>query len=207
MADLTYTTQDVTLFDNESDNHADINIAHELQTRDDDANTQLEEISNNTKDIHHYQEAGEAFYITYGATLTSKDTEYKLILITNPNGSGKDVEFQEYEISAVSVISGSYVKLRQYANPTITTNGTTLAQVNARVGNTNTSGINTYYLPTTSANGTLITYQVSTLPSPFRSEQWLGTGLMPNNSMLFTAEATTNGTSIQITIKYASYTD
>lgn len=36
MADLTYTTQDVTLFDNESDNHADINTDHELLVHDTD---------------------------------------------------------------------------------------------------------------------------------------------------------------------------
>lgn len=206
MADIPNPTQNVTIYD-EAGFKAEVNVDNELQTRDDDANVQLEEIAGNTKDVHHYQEMGEAFYITYNVVLTNKDTQYDTILITNPNGSGKDLEIQHIEIAPVTIGGGVYAKLRLYGDPTITTNGITLAQYNAQVGNTNTSGVNTFTLPTISARGNLLSYQASTLLEPYRAEHWLGTGLIPNHSILLTTEATSNGTSVQITVKYVSYTD
>jgi hypothetical protein len=207
MADLPNPTQDVTLFDNESDNYADITDDNELSVLDAQSLAELVEILKATKNIHYYQEYEQAFYVTYQATLTSKDTLYPIILFHNPSASGKEFEIQHIDISAVAVSTGAYVKIRLYSNPTVTANGTALTQVNATVGSVVTSGINIYSVPTISANGDLMSYQASQLMQPYRVEHWLGTGLLEDNRILLSAEATSNGTVISVTVKYVSYDD
>jgi hypothetical protein len=204
MADIQYPTSNMTLYDEMGNvvgvlQNAETGL-YELHTADD-------LVLKANKNPHWYQEYGEAFFVNYQATLASKDTEYDIMLITNPNGSGKAFEIDYGEISAVSVSAGSSVKTRLYQNPTITTNGTALTQYNASIGDANTSGINIFTLPTIAARGGLFQYSSSQLVNPSEKRHNLALGVEENNSMLITLEATSNGTSVNISIRYVAYTE
>lgn len=106
-------------------------------------------------DIGGHMRAGYAFSASTNFISISGTSEVAMFLIKNPGGSGRDMKFHTIAFGADSNSSRGIFKF--YAQPTITSNGTSLSASNNRIGDATTSIAEVYFTPTISANGTFIT--------------------------------------------------
>lgn len=90
--------------------------------------------------------------ITSGAVGGAETAQF---LISNPSNSNKRMKI--YQITLGTNVSTNNNIFRMYANPTVTSNGTSLTPVCLHVdGQSTASSINVYKVPTVSANGSLM---------------------------------------------------
>lgn len=124
------------------------------------------------------------------------------ILIRNPNGSGKIAYF--YLVKAGVQINNVFITYKIFANPTITTNGTTQTPQSLNVGGgAGAASILINTLPTVSASGTAL---VNGLMSQNGTSVTLTEdgiiGLNPNNNLLITANPQSNNRVSAISIQW-----
>ncbi len=197
MADLTNVTQDVTLFDNESSNYADITDAHELKVY---VGNQL----TTTDAWEEYVRSNKGYAVSYNSTIAGKDlTPY--LLLSNPASSGYNliVKSVGMSINAPATISSFYL----YKNPTVTANGTSLTEVNLHTLSTTGVGV-AYGAPTTSANGSLVAgYTLgSSGASNFRLDTELGIYIDEGGYFMVAVDPEANNTTYNVNIWWAEDT-
>lgn len=133
----------------------------------------------------------------------SSGTDNPAILIRNPNGSGKIAYF--FVASAGVQINNVFVTYKIFANPTITTNGTSQTPASLNVGGgAGAASILINTLPTISANGTvLVAKLMSQNGTTVEMTQNGIIALNPNNSMLITANPQSNNRVSAYTLHWA----
>jgi hypothetical protein len=194
MADLQNVTQDVTLFDNESSNYADITADHELKVY----------VGNQialTDAWETYVKENNGYAVNYSATIAGKDlTAY--VLIANPASSGKNIIIKQVGISmnAAATISTFYL----YKNPTVTTAGGALTEVNLHTIATTGIGVATS-APTVSSFGSLLAAYTlgSSGFSVLNLDTQLGIYIDEGGYFLVAIDPETNNTTYNTTIWWA----
>lgn len=148
MSDLPNTTQDVSIFDNESSNYADVTDDHELLTHDPDVLTALEDLTAATA-WQTYGRFNQAFCASHELTLGSSG-QADVFLIKNPTASGISARIKDMVFGVQTPSTG--ITFRIYRDPTVTSDGTAHSEVNFR--DTSVTGlVQTFFLPTISARG------------------------------------------------------
>jgi hypothetical protein len=185
MADLSKTTADVTIFDNESDNYADVTANHELLVRDNGDFTDGDRWQYLVKN-------GLAFSTITNFVTISGQLETDFILMLNPNASGKTVYFNDIIYTYNKGSGISIVKF--YRNPTITTNGTSQTINKKLLSQSASSVCSVYYAPTISNRGTLREIVGQSAVGSFIFEPHLGKCLEANESLLISITPAANNT-------------
>jgi hypothetical protein len=155
-------------------------------------------------------EAGEtlalrAYQTTCEYEMNSTSTEYPIILVRNPSGSGKKIFIKDIYFTCLNG-SGKNAILRIYSSPTVTANGTTLTPHSMFIGGgapTATTLVTT--VPTVTANGTKISVAASTNEQATLTYNW-GLVLAENNSLLLTGQGSGNNTVVTINIIWTGAT-
>lgn len=214
MADVPYPTSNVSLYDEFGNVVGVTNNTgtgkNEVNVRDDDANTTLEnlqtylESAENHQNLwQHWTQEGYGFGYRRLFTTTSGTSEIDFVLMRNPSGSGKTIYgyAQEYTYTKGSGVSIA----RIYAGPTITANGTleTIFPLKPSAGNTSVASV--YYAPTISARGSQVALfgQGATGTYSFRPD--LGLMLEEGYDMLFTVQPAANNTDHSITLYWVEF--
>lgn len=188
-------TNDVTIFDESNTNPVAVVL---------NATTGLYELSNHDQRTYYkinrsypwqlWVEELKGFVLPANFTLASKNTEYDLMLLRNPVASGIDLHWWEFVLA--SPIAATNIILRGYRTPTITANGTAQTPRNLRVSG-GASSVNVYAGPTITARGTLMEQLLlNSATGTFVKQEQLGYQIEPNEDMLITMEASSNGTVI-----------
>lgn len=82
-------------------------------------------------------------------------TEIPVALFRNPSGSGKTVKLDRLTISNLHQTANTFIRVRAYAAPTVTADGTALTEGCTHIGGSAPVS-ETFSSPTVSANGTRI---------------------------------------------------
>ena len=144
------------------------------------------------------------FSVATGINLAAAGTNNPAILIKNPSGSNKT--FYLYRSSFGIDIENNYVNYRIYANPTITTNGTTFTPTKNRIGGTINSVMQVYTLPTISSLGLVLqTYEVASNGNSIQTLDDFSLHVLPNNNILVTGDPKSNNRLGIITISWAEF--
>ena len=135
--------------------------------------------------------AGKGYVATSGLIAVSGTGEADFILIKNPVGSGKTIRIWQI-VHAIDETTGTArYTMKIYRDPTVTTNGTTMA-INNVLKSGGATAMNAYTAPTTSAPGTLlVTREGSQLIVPLDMD--LGMYIQPNETMLITVKNQASG--------------
>lgn len=138
-------------------------------------------------DDSNLADAGKVFSMNFEVGSIGT-TEIPVALFRNPNGSGKVMKLMRLTFSNVHTVT-SFIRVRAYVAPTVTSDGTGLTEGCTRIGGTAGSA-ETFSSPTVSANGTRIAQWLApsfAVPTIIPLEQWFI--LDPNTTMLLTAQA------------------
>lgn len=140
----------------------------------------------------------KTFGYATGMNQPSAGTDNPLILIRNPNASGKTVYFSiiSYGIAVANVFG----TIRAYKNPTITSNGT--AKTIVAFGSASTV-LNLYEVPTISANGTLLgTAVCGQNTNSVINQLDFQVQLPANSNLLITGNPSSNNRPAEITVRW-----
>jgi hypothetical protein len=195
MADLNDVTMDVTLFDDNSGNYADINANHELLVHDDHGFAVL--------DGDRWQTSvkyGRGFSTVNEFVTISGQAETDFLLITNPTGSGKIAYFEEWNYTYNKGAGISI--LRAYSGPTITANGTAQSVVKLKPSSAISTALSVYRAPTISARGTLTRIVGQSAVGSFVYHTDLGAMLESNSSLLLTIQPAANNTDHSLFVEW-----
>ena len=134
--------------------------------------------------------------------LTTSTSELDICLIKNPSGSGKN--FYLSNLSILATNPGKVITLSVYINPTIISNGTTASKYSAQIITAPpTSLMDIYTLPTISdRNSRIRVYSSEHLRDIFGPASSPLFELQPNNSVLFTASASSNNTPFVLNLRW-----
>lgn len=129
-------------------------------------------------------------------------TDNPIILLKNPNGSGKSLRFI-YRVYSVEVVN-VYGVFSMYLDPTITNNGTSATISNGRQTGAVATVATAFTLPTLSALGTKIdevVTQQNNSPSFMPDD---GSFILdPNHNIVITANPASNNRAVRIGIKWS----
>jgi len=147
MADINERTQDVSITDENT------GIQAEVVTRYGDNKKALvgDVISNTIAGV--WSALGYMFSVTTDIISLGTNSETEFLLLKNPTGS--DVEMRLGDIFVASDKNGRY-EFHMYREPTVTSNGTSLAPIHLDHNFTSAATVETYKLPTASSFGTKI---------------------------------------------------
>lgn len=132
-------------------------------------------------------EAGKVFSMNFEVTAIGT-TEIPVALFRNPNGSGKVMQLVRFTFSNVHTVT-SFIRIRAYVAPTVTSDGTGLTEGCTRIGGA-AGAAQSFVSPTVSANGTRIAQWVApafAAPTLIPLEYLFI--LDPNTTILLTAQA------------------
>lgn len=139
--------------------------------------------------IEEHTSGGRTFRVSTNLiTFGLSNNETPVLLITNPNGSGKTLKLNSLNLFTDAQAGGNY-DYKWYITPTITSNGTAITAVGSKQTSQNSSVCSFYKSPTISANGTFI--DIHTIGTDAASKMvsiGLGAWLEPNNSWLFNVQ-------------------
>lgn len=131
-------------------------------------------------------EAGKVFLMNFEVGSIGT-TEIPVALFRNPNGSGKVVRLIRFTFSNMHTVS-SFIRIRAYVAPTVTSNGTGLTEGCSRIGQAGGSA-EAFSSPTVSANGTRIAqYVAPAFAAPTQIPLDYLIILDPNTTILITAQ-------------------
>lgn len=137
---------------------------------------------------------GNAFALVLD-TVNAQSAEGGLLLVTNPNGSGKTLYFVQI-FANTDPANSTWSKFRVFYAPTITGNGTSRTPVNLTAGSATASVANVFSGPTYSARGSQIYVTETSAGTPQELRNvWT---LPPNQSMLITSQAKSNNVPIEL---------
>lgn len=109
-------------------------------------------------DDSNLAEAGKVFTMNFEVGSIGT-TEIPVALFRNPSGSGKVVQLIRFTFSNVHTVT-SFIRVRAYVAPTVTSDGTGLAEGCTRIGGAAGVAIG-FSSPTISSNGTRIAQYVA----------------------------------------------
>mgnify|MGYP003577484269 CR=1 FL=1 len=109
-------------------------------------------------DDSNLADAGKVFTMNFEVSSIGT-TEIPVALFRNPSGSGKVMKLIRLTFSNVHTVT-SFIRIRAYVAPTVTSDGTGLVEGCTRIGGTAGSA-QTFSSPTVSANGTRIAQWVA----------------------------------------------
>jgi len=136
-------------------------------------------------------EAGKVFTTNFEVSSIGT-TEIPVALFRNPSGSGKTVQLIRFSFSNFHTVT-SFIRVRAYVAPTVTSDGTGLTEGCTRIGGAAGVAV-AFSSPTVSANGTRIAQWLT--PS-FATPVFVNLDYLfildPNTQILITAQA--DGTS------------
>jgi len=215
MADLNDATMDVTLFDDNSGNYADINTSHELIVNDGTTHTTLTGIKNQTDKLtwtgtqlqvittpasdtqasikNEWQTAtenGRGFALTTPIITVSGQLETDFLLVRNLTANTFNIEFHSLMYTYSKGSGLALVKI--YDTPTITNNGTALTPNKMKLNGSYSSTLTTTYTPTISARGSLRRVFGASSAGSALIEYDLGLILPPNHTFLYTVVPAAN---------------
>lgn len=137
MADITRDESvEVVLIDGAGTNEGIVNTDGTLATRAND---------------HQLAVANQVF-ITNFEVSSIGTSEIPVVLFRNPSGSGKTVKLIRLTMSNLHTVT-SFIRVRAYGSPTVTSDGTSLTEICTHVGASGPVSVS-FSSPTVSANGT-----------------------------------------------------
>ena len=148
--------------------------------------------------------AGQVFCaVVDDFNLSSFSTDNTILLIKNPNASGKNLYI--IDVFAGTLESSVAIKYKVFANPTITSNGTSKTITSRTIKASPTASVMEAYTgPTVSANGTalseFVNQQASNAVSILTSFQ---IRLEPNNNLLITGKPSSNNRTAILTVVWS----
>jgi len=191
MADIPTSTDNVTIFDPTGTRYAEVTTDNELKTWSKQVSYPWQ----------YWVEQQKGFVLPATFTITTKNTEYDVFLLRNPLASGIDLHWWKFYLG--STTTATTIILRAYRTPTITTNGTAQTPRNLRLSGP-ASVVPVYAAPTIAARGTLMqNVLLNSNNGTFIKIEELGYQIEPNEDMLITMEASSNGTLTYITALWA----
>jgi hypothetical protein len=228
MSDITNPTLDATLYDSTGANAMGINSGNEASVTDATTHTTLTGIKGQTDKLtftgsqlqvittpandtlasiknewQTHTEAGHAFSLTTPIVTVSGQLETDFLLINNPTGNTINLEIHTLMYTYSKGSGLALVKI--YAQPTITTNGTSIG-INKMKLNGSTSSIATsYYNPTISARGTLRRVFGASSAGSALIEYDLGLIIPPTYSLLYTVVPAANNADHSIYLDWAEH--
>lgn len=135
-------------------------------------------------------------------TQDSSGTDNPLYYIKNPSGSGKILYL--WEIMAGVTAQNQYSIIKLYANPTVTTDGTSKTPVNRLVGSSATADMEIYEIPTITNEGNLLITMMypengdtAIYPAAFSIQ------VKPENSILITGDPKGNNDELALHVAWA----
>lgn len=147
------------------------------------------------------REDNKMFAVTRSTTAIGT-TELMVLLLKVPNTSGFFAQLRNIVITNTHTVANSWVRVRMYIAPTITSDGTALTEVPLDFGGGDTADLTAFGTPTISANGTqffdmtVIAGQSQTFYFP------PGVNLRANQNVLITAVADSTSRVSQITVQW-----
>lgn len=140
-----------------------------------------------------------AYQTTYTYSAINSGTEYPVLYIRNPLGSGKTT-FIRYITTGNTTGASKSITLRVYANPTVTANGTAVASPSMYVGGGALAPTTlATSVPTVTSNGTVLSQIVCTNEQGSLDYDW-GLLIAPNNSLLITVTGSANNQTVDTNI-------
>jgi hypothetical protein len=156
---------------------------------------------------HFYAQWGRLFTANIDGDALSLLTEQNVLLITNPNASGRTLKIHSFRFSSYSATAGnnaSFTEWSVYIGPTVTSNGASFNPVGARQSSQNTSVCSFFTGPTTTALGNRWrTVRVNSAVMDAEVVENFSLWLEPNNKMLITATPLIGGVTLSMTMKFA----
>ena len=149
--------------------------------------------------------AGRVYSVALTLNMAIAAFDNPVILLRNPVGSLKTLYI--YRILTGVFTSNTFVDFKVFANPTITTNGTSQTPVNRAVGGGFGASVMTAFsFPTVSANGTpLLTQVCGQNTNSFDGVEDFSIQVSPNNNLLITANPSANNRESKVTVIYAEF--
>lgn len=210
MADNKTSTLNVSILDDNSDYFAGVTSNGDLKTISKiwDGTNQVD-VTNNMLDVYnknswdYYVEQGKGYVADTGFVTISGTSENDIFLLKNPSGSGKTVRIKHICSSIVATVTGDGHRLKLYAGPTITSDGTALT-INKFSSSQSASSMEAYYAPTISSRGTdVIGYFVGQGSSLVNTDVDLAFYLAPNENFLISLQSLNTGKSHSINVCWA----
>lgn len=148
----------------------------------------------------------ELFSIGEGINMDDSDEDNPLLYIKNPTGSGNRILV--WDCSVGVNVENNYALFKIFTNPTVSTNGTSIAPKLRRVGLTDTSIAEIYSIPTVTSNGDEIDYHMIGQNNNSASiMNRFSIIVYPGNSILLTGTPKSNNREAVITFIWAEDTD
>ena len=148
--------------------------------------------------------ANRVFGLALDINQTTAGTDNPLLLLKNPSGSGKTLYI--YLMAFGTNVTNVSSEVILFANPTITTNGTSQTPVNQNIGDSTVSTMTAFSLPTISANGTrLRSYELGQNNNSVESISDFSIHLLANQNLLITGNPSSNNRGAVITIIWAEF--
>jgi hypothetical protein len=152
--------------------------------------------------ISQYVKDGKVFTISGTFTATNSSADSPLVLIHNPTNSTKVLYLYRLFMGLASLNVGASFSI--YYNPTITTAGTSVTPRNNLVGSSLVTSMVATSLPTVSALGTQLVrlgYGQNNNSLDYMGD--FSIHVQPNNSLLITAQPSSNNRDCTITVTWA----
>lgn len=152
--------------------------------------------------IAKYVEEGKVFSISTTQNMDSAGTDNPLVYIKNPSASGKVLYL--YRVVLGLKVENNYGLFKIFKNPTVTADGTSLTKTNRNIGDSNTSSMEAYYLPTVTSNGTeILSYINAANANSVEILKDFSIFVQAGNSVLITGDPKSNGRPAVITAVWA----
>jgi len=144
---------------------------------------------------------GHTFTTNYSYGLSTAGTEYKIMLLKVP-GSPNLEKMYVYRVVFDIYTKGMQAQFKMYHTPTLTADGTTLTPINRYIGGGFPAAhIGAYYLPSATANGTLVnTWSVGKDSNSLIVDVGYTLVAAPGSNLLITAQGSNNNTGVTATI-------
>jgi hypothetical protein len=157
MADLNKTTADVTIFDNESDNYADVTANNELLVKANNLPSTYPILTPEHQAIH----LGKAYSLTSGAVLTLvKNTNYDILISTHATVK---LDLRDVSVNILRNSASGYVSMSLNSGVTTSADGNSTTPFNNDRNSANTCSSSFFLQPTiTNIGTTLYSYMVHT---------------------------------------------
>lgn len=213
MTDITNPTGNVTLWDDNGNPIAvtlnAVSGLYELRVKDKDVLDKLGlglDASIRNTPWQYWSEVGKTFIVPYTATLATRNTEYDIFLLINPNATGKDLHIHELTLGTSTQ---NMITMNVYRNPTVTVNGT--AQTPRDLKSSNGAGVaTTFTLPTVTSRGTLLETILVGATAQFSNtyvrDYQLGLHIEPNEKLLITLNTSANSATCICGVEWAEVT-
>lgn len=152
------------------------------------------------QEVAYQSSLGTVFSVTAdNFNLAASGTDNPVILIKNPNASGKTIYISKIIFGTITTNRASALKL--WANPTITTNGSATTPVNNLIGNGTTSVSTSFTSPTVSSAGTILRGFASGQNTRATADNVeLVVQLPANNNLFITGAPSANNTVVSVTV-------